>query len=261
MKLIKIIPCLDVKDGRVVRGVKFANVRDVCDPVEAAQAYCQEGADELAFLDIMASTESRKTRLDWVKRVADVVTIPFVVGGGVRNIQDMKELFDLGVDKVSINTAAFQNPELVKEAANKFGKKRVIVAIDGRKNPLDSGLPRLEVLIRSGGGGEATGMGIVYWAKRVEKLGAGEILLTSKDADGTKAGYDLEMTKAVAEAVKIPVTASGGAGKLEHLYEAVTIGKASAVLAASIFHFGEISIPEAKRYLKEKGIPVKYEGR
>jgi cyclase len=255
MNVVRIIPCLDVKDGRVVKGINFVNLRDARDPVEAAEAYCREGADELVFLDIMASTESRKTRLDWVKRVADVVTIPFAVGGGVRNIQDMKELFDLGVDKVSINTAAFQNPELVKEAAKKFGRKRVIVAIDGRKNQPKSGLPRLEVVVKSGS--ESTGLDIVEWAKRVEKLGAGEILLTSKDADGTKAGYDLEMTKAVAEAVKIPVTASGGAGKLEHLYEAVTIGKASAVLAASIFHFGEISISEAKRYLKEKGIPVK----
>ncbi len=257
MKEIRVIPCLDIRDGRVVRGVNFTNVRDVCDPVEAAVAYCREGADELVFLDILASAENRKTRLEWVKRVADVVTIPFAVGGGVRNIQDMKELFDIGVDKVSINTAAVQNPGLISEATKKFGKKRVVVAVDGRKNPPDSGLPRLEVLIRSGGGGEATGMDIVGWAKRVEELGAGEILLTSKDADGTKDGYDIEMTKAVAEAVNIPVTASGGAGKLEHLYEAVTVGKASAVLAASIFHFGEISISQVKKYLAEKGIPVK----
>ena len=257
MNQIKIIPCLDIKDGRVVRGVNFTNVRDVCDPVEAAAAYCHQGADELAFLDILASTENRKTRLEWVKRVADVVTIPFTVGGGVRNIQDMKELFEIGVDKVSINTAAFQNPDLIRKAAKKFGKKRVVVAIDGQKNPPDSGRPRLEVLIRSGGGGEATGMDIVDWAKRVEALGAGEILLTSKDADGTKEGYDLEMTRAVAEAVSIPVIASGGAGKLEHLYDAVVTGKASAVLAASIFHFGEISISQAKHYLKERGIPVK----
>ena len=257
MKEIRVIPCLDVKDGRVVRGVNFTNVRDVCDPVEVAATYCREGADELVFLDILASAENRKTRLEWVKRVCDVVTIPFAVGGGVRNIQDMKELFDIGVDKVSINTAAVQNPDLIREAAKKFGKKRVVVAIDGRKNPPDSGLPRLEVLIRSGGGGEATGIAIVDWAKRAEELGAGEILLTSKDADGTREGYDLEMTRAAAEAVTIPVTASGGAGKLEHLYDAVAIGQAAAVLAASIFHFGEISIPEAKRYLKEKGIPVR----
>jgi cyclase len=255
MKLIKIIPCLDVKDGRVVKGIKFVNLRDARDPVEAAEAYCREGADELVFLDIAATVENRRTRLEWVKKVAEKVTVPFAVGGGIRNIDDMQALFDLGVDKVSVNTAAVRNPELIREASRKFGKERLVVAIDGRKNPLRSGLPRLEVVVKSGT--ESTGLNIVEWAKRVEKLGAGEILLTSKDADGTKAGYDLEMTKAVAEAVKIPVTASGGAGKLEHLYEAVKIGKASAVLAASIFHFGEISIPETKRYLKEKGIPVK----
>jgi cyclase len=255
MKLIKIIPCLDVKDGRVVKGVKFVNLRNARDPVEAAEAYCREGADELVFLDIVATVENRGTKLEWVKKVAEKVTIPFAVGGGIRNTEDMKALFVLGVDKVSVNTAAVRNPELVKEASRKFGKERLVVAIDGRKNPLRSGLPRLEVMVKSGS--ESTGIAIVDWAKRVEKLGAGEILLTSKDADGTKEGYDLEMTKAVAEAVKIPVTASGGAGKLEHLYEAVTIGKASAVLAASIFHFGEISIPEAKRYLKGKGIQVK----
>jgi cyclase len=255
MQLIKIIPCLDVKDGRVVKGIKFVNLRDARDPVEAAEAYCREGADELVFLDIAATVENRGTRLEWVKKVAEKVTIPFAVGGGIRNIEDMKALFDLGVNKVSVNTAAVRNPELIKEASKKFGKEKLVVAMDGRKNPLGSGLPRLEVVVKSGS--ESTGLDIVDWAKKVEKLGAGEILLTSKDADGTKEGYDLEMTKAVAEAVKIPVTASGGAGKLEHLYEAVTIGKASAVLAASIFHFGEISIPEAKRYLKEKGIPVK----
>lgn len=255
MKEIKVIPCLDVKDGRVVKGVKFVNLKDARDPVEAAQAYCKEGADELVFLDIMATVQNRKTRLEWVKKVADVVTVPFAVGGGIRNIQDMEDLFKLGVSKVSINTAAVRNPDLVKEASRKFGKDKLVVAIDGKKNPPKSGLPRLEVVVNSGE--ESTGMDIVDWAKKVEKLGAGEILLTSKDADGTKAGYDLEMTRAVAEAVGIPVTASGGAGKLEHLYEAVVTAKASAVLAASIFHFGEISIPEAKKYLKSKGIPVK----
>jgi len=255
MRPVRIIPCLDVKDGRVVKGVKFVNLRDARDPVEAAQAYCKEGADELVFLDIFATVENRKTRLEWVKRVADVVTIPFAVGGGIGSIEDMEALIKLGVDKVSINTAAVKNPELIKEANKKFGKDKLVVAIDGRKNPKGSGLPRLEVVVKSGT--ESTGLDIVDWAKRVETLGAGEILLTSKDADGTKAGYDLEMTKAVAEAVKIPVIASGGAGKLEHLYEAVTVGKAAAVLAASIFHFGEISIPEAKRYLKGKGIAVK----
>jgi len=254
MKEVKVIPCLDVKDGRVVKGVKFVNLRDARDPVEAAEAYCREGADELVFLDIMASVEDRGTRLEWVKRVAEKVTIPFAVGGGIRNTEDMKDLFDLGVGKVSINTAAVKNPELVAQASKEFGKERLVVAIDGMKNPPNSSLPRLEVVIKSGE--ESTGKDIVDWAKRVEELGAGEILLTSKDADGTKEGYDLEMTKAVAEAVTIPVTASGGAGTVEHLYEAVAIGKAAAVLAASIFHFGEISIPEAKRYLKERGIPV-----
>jgi len=254
MERVKIIPCLDVKDGRVVKGVNFVNLRDARDPVEAAEAYCREGADELVFLDIFATVENRKTRLEWVKKVCEVVTIPFAVGGGIGSIDDMKELFDLGVDKVSINTSAVKNPELIREAANRFGKAKLVVAIDGRKNPPGSGLPRLEVVIKSGT--EGTGLDIVEWAKKVEELGAGEILLTSKDADGTKEGYDLEMTKAVAEGVSIPVTASGGAGTLEHLYEGITIGKASAVLAASIFHFGEISIPQAKQYLKEKGIPV-----
>jgi len=251
---VRVIPCLDVKDGRVVKGINFVNLRDARDPVEAAEAYCKEGADELVFLDIFATVENRRTRLEWVRKVAERVTIPFAVGGGIRNIEDMKALFDIGVDKVSINTAAVKSPELISEASRKFGKEKLVVAIDGHKNSPGSGLPRLEVVVKSGS--EATGMELVSWARRVEELGAGEILLTSKDADGTKEGYDLEMTKAVAEAVSIPVTASGGAGKLEHLYEAVTIGKASAVLAASIFHFGEISIPEAKRYLKEKGIAV-----
>ena len=254
MKQIKIIPCLDVKDGRVVKGVNFKNLRDARDPVEAAAAYCREGADELVFLDIFATVENRATRLEWVKRVCVVVTIPFAVGGGIGSIEDMKALLDLGVDKVSINTAAVKNPELIERAAKEFGKNRLVVAIDGKKNPIESGLPRLEVVVRSGR--EATGMELVGWAKRAEELGAGEILLTSKDADGTKEGYDLEMTRAVAEAVSIPVTASGGAGKLEHLYDAVVTGKAAAVLAASVFHFGEISISEAKQYLKERGIPV-----
>jgi len=254
MQKVKIIPCLDIREGRVVKGVNFVNLRDARDPVEAAEAYCREGADELVFLDIFATVENRKTRLEWVKKVCDVVTIPFAVGGGIASIDDMKELFDLGVDKVSINTSAVKNPELIRKAANEFGKEKLVIAIDGRKNSPESNLPRLEVVIKSGI--EGTGIEIVEWAQQVEGLGAGEILLTSKDADGTKKGYDLEMTKAVAEAVSIPVTASGGAGTLEHLYDAVAIGKASAVLAASIFHFGEISIPQAKQYLKGKGIPV-----
>lgn len=255
MKEVKVIPCLDIREGRVVKGVKFVNLRDARDPVEAAKAYCREGADELVFLDIFATVENRRTRLDWVKRVADVVTVPFAVGGGISSLDDMRALLDLGVDKVSINTAAVEHPELIAEAARQLGREKLVVAIDGRKNPPDSGLPRLEVVVKSGE--QPTGRDIVAWAKRVEALGAGEILLTSKDADGTKAGYDLEMTRAVAEAVTIPMTASGGAGTLEHLYQGVVEGKAAAVLAASIFHFGEISIPEAKWYLKERGIPVR----
>ena len=255
MNAVRIIPCLDVKDGRVVKGINFVNLRDARDPVEAAVAYCREGADELVFLDIAATVESRGTRLEWVKKVAEKVTIPFVVGGGIRDTDDMKALFDLGVNKVSVNTAAVRNPELIRKSSRKFGKQKLVVAIDGRKNPAGTGLPRLEVVVKSGS--ESTGIDIVDWAKRVEALGAGEILLTSKDADGTKEGYDLEMTRAVAEAASIPVIASGGAGKLEHLYEAVTIGKASAVLAASIFHFGEISISQVKKYLAEKGISVR----
>jgi len=254
MNVVRIIPCLDVKNSRVVKGINFVNLRDARDPVEAAEAYCREGADELVFLDIFATVESRKTRFEWVKKVCEVVTVPFAVGGGIASLEDMQTLFDLGVSKVSINTAAVRNPELIKASSNKFGKDRLVVAIDGRKNLGGTGLPRLEVVVKSGS--EATGIDIVVWAKRVEKLGAGEILLTSKDADGTKEGYDLEMTRTVAEAVNIPVIASGGAGKLEHLYEAITIGKAAAVLAASIFHFGEISISQAKSFLQKKGIPV-----
>lgn len=255
MHIVKVIPCLDIKDGRVVKGVKFVNLRDARDPVEAATAYCWEGADELAFLDIAATVEGRGTRLEWVKKVRKAASVPFTVGGGIRDMADMEALFDIGVDKVSINTAAVRNPDLVKEASRRFGRQRVVVAIDGRKNPAGSKLPRLEVVIK--GGMEGANLDIVAWARKVEKLGAGEILLTSKDADGTKEGYDLEMTRAVAEAVSIPITASGGAGRLEHLYEAVVKGKASSVLCASVFHFGEISIPQAKRYLAEKGISVR----
>ena len=255
MREVKIIPCLDVREGRVVKGVKFVNLRDARDPVEAAAAYSREGADELVFLDIFATVENRKTRLEWVKKVREVTTVPFAVGGGIGSLEDMSALLEMGVDKVSVNTAAVRNPDLVREAVEEFGRGKLVVAIDGRKNSPEGELPRLEVVVKSGR--EPTGIEITDWAKRVEELGAGEILLTSKDADGTRDGYDLEMTRAVAEAVSIPVTASGGAGKLEHLYEAVAIGKAAAVLAASIFHFGEISITEAKRYLKDKGISVR----
>ncbi len=255
MREIGIIPCLDIRNGRVVKGVRFEGLRDARDPVEAAVAYGREGADELVFLDIFATVEDRKTRLEWVKRVCDVVKVPFAVGGGIGSLEDMRSLFDLGVSKVSINTAAVRNPQLVASAAKEFGKDRLVVAIDAKKNPYGGAAPRLEVVVKSGN--EATGTELVSWAKKVEQLGAGEILLTSKDADGTKEGYDIEMTRAVAEAVSIPVTASGGAGKLEHLYQAVVEGKASALLAASIFHFNEISVREAKEYLKSKGLPVR----
>jgi len=254
MQTVRVIPCLDVKDGRVVKGVRFVDLRDARDPVEAAEAYSREGADELVFLDIFATVEDRGTRLEWIKKVAEKTTVPFAVGGGIRSLADMKDLFDLGVAKVSVNTAAVRDPELVRRASADFGRDRVVVAIDGRKNPLDSGLPRLEVVVRSGD--EGTGLDVVVWAKKVEALGAGEILLTSKDADGTKEGYDLEMTAAVASAVDIPVTASGGAGKLEHFYDGVAIGRASAVLAASVFHFGELSIAEVKGFLRERGVVV-----
>ena len=254
MTTVKVIPCLDVKEGRVVKGVKFEDLRDARDIVEAAKAYESDGADEIVILDIAATVENRGTRMEWVKKLAEAVSIPFAVGGGIRSTDDMQALFDLGAAKASINTAAVRNPELIAEAAKKFGGSHLVVAIDGKKNPEGSGAPRLEVVVS--GGYEATGLDVVEWAKKVEQLGAGEILLTSKDADGTKDGYDIEMTKAVAEAVSIPVTASGGAGTLEHLYEGVADGKASAVLAASIFHFGEISVSEAKRYLASKGIAV-----
>ncbi len=255
MQEVKIIPCLDIKEGRVVKGIKFEDLRDARDPAEAAATYSREGADELVFLDIFATVENRKTRMEWVKKVRDIITVPFAVGGGISSIEDMQILIDLGVDKISVNTAAVIKPELIRDASRKFGSERLVVAVDGKKNAPDSGLHRLEVVIKSGT--EPTGIEIVDWARRVESLGAGEILLTSKDADGTKEGYDLEMTKAVAEAVNIPVTASGGAGKLEHLYQVVKIGKAAAVLAASIFHFKEITIPQAKQYLRERGIVVK----
>ena len=247
----RIIPCLDVNKGRVVKGVSFLDLRDAGDPVELAEFYDSEGADEIVFLDITASHEMRKTVVELASRTAEKVFIPYTIGGGISSIEDIREILRKGADKVSINTAAVKNPELIREAAGKFGREKLVVAIDGRKNPPGGSLPRLEVVIKSGT--EGTGLDIVEWAKRVEELGAGEILLTSRDADGTKEGYDLEMTSAVAEAVSIPVTASGGAGTLEHLYEGIAVGKASAVLAASIFHFGEISIPQAKQYLKGKG--------
>jgi cyclase len=255
MRFVRVIPCLDIREGRVVKGINFSNLRDAGDPAESAQTYCSQGADELVFLDIFATLENRRTRLEWVKEVMERVTVPVTVGGGIGSIDDMRQLFDLGVDRVSVNTAAVAKPQLIRQASEEFGRERIVVAIDGRKNQPGNGLARLEVVTKSGN--KSSGMDIVAWAKKAEELGAGEILLTSKDADGTGTGYDLEMTRAVAESVDIPVTASGGAGALEHLYEAVTVGKASAVLVASVFHFGSATVMDAKRYLKERGIPVR----
>lgn len=252
MVAVKIMPCLDMKEGRIVKGVHFVNIRDAGDPVENAKFYQQEGADELAMLDIAATVEGRKTRLEWVKNVLKVVSIPLTVGGGISSLENMEELFKLGISKVSINTAAVKRPELIREASKKFGKEKIVVAIDGRRNP--KMLSGFEVVIK--GGTEGTGIDAVEWARRCEELGAGEILPTSMDGDGTLAGYDILFTRAIADAVKIPVIASGGAGTLEHLYEAVVKGKASTLLAASIFHFRKHSIKEAKGYLKSKGIEV-----
>jgi len=247
----RIIPCLDVDKGRVVKGVRFKELRDAGDPVEVAKAYEEQGADELVFLDITASAEGRNIILDVVKKVAETVFMPFTVGGGVRTLDDIRRLLESGADKVSINTAAVKNPNLVYEGAKRFGSQCVVVAIDAKKTPKGN----WEVYIH--GGRTPTGIDAVEWAKRVEELGAGEILLTSMDMDGTKAGYDIGLTRAVAEAVKIPVIASGGAGKKEHFYEAFTEGKADACLAASLFHFKELTVPELKRYLKERGIHVR----
>lgn len=249
MEPIRVIPCLDMKEGRVVKGVKFVNIRDARDPAEAAAAYSEQGADEIVMLDITATIEGRETRREWVRRVAEAVTVPFAVGGGVRSLEDMAELFDLGAAKASINTAAVKDPQLIRRAAEAFGSLRLVVAIDG-----EEGEGRFEVLIR--GGQSRAGLDLLEWARRVEQLGAGEILLTSKDADGTKDGYDIPMTRAVAEAVSIPVTASGGCGTLEHFAQAVREGKASAVLAASVFHFGELTVRQVKEYLREQGLPV-----
>ncbi len=250
----RIIPCLDVKDGRVVKGVNFVNLRDAGDPVEQAQVYDAEGADELVFLDITASHERRDIVIDMVRRVADTVFIPFTVGGGIRTVEDMSALLHAGADKISINSAALRNPDLITEGAKRFGSQCIVVAIDARREP-DG---RWQVYIN--GGRIPFGRDAVEWAKEAEDRGAGEILLTSMDADGTKAGYDIPLTRAVAEAVSIPVIASGGAGALEHFYQALTEGGAEAALAASLFHYRELSIAEVKRYLAERGVPVRLVG-
>ncbi len=248
----RIIPCLDVDNGRVVKGINFVNLVDAGDPVEVASIYDSEGADELVFLDITASSDRRKTVTEMVSRVASRVFIPFTVGGGIRTTDDFREILRAGADKVSVNSAAIMNPELISQAADKFGSQCVVLAIDAKKKADGSGYT-----IYKDGGRTDMGIDAVEWAKKGVSLGAGEILLTSMDTDGTKAGYDIELTKAVSEAVNVPVIASGGAGKKEHFYEALSEGGAEAVLAASLFHFKELSIKEVKDYLNDRGVPVR----
>ena len=248
----RIIPCLDVKNGRVVKGVNFVNLQDAGDPVEIAAAYDAAGADELVFLDITASSDARNTVVDMVRRVAETVFIPFTVGGGIRTVEDFRTLLREGADKISINSAAIQNPSLIHHAAEKFGRQCVVVAIDARRRADGSGWN-----IYRNGGRIDTGIDAVEWAERCDALGAGEILLTSMDCDGTKSGYDLELTRTIAEHVSVPVIASGGAGTKEHFYEALTDGCADAALAASLFHYKELEIREVKTYLQEKGVSVR----
>jgi len=250
----RIIPCLDVKDGRVVKGKSFAGLRDAGDPVERASFYYKEGADELTFLDITATPEGRDTFADIVERISEQVFMPLTVGGGLRRTEDMRRMLKAGADKVSINTAAVLTPDLINEAAAKFGSQCIVVAIDATRVGRGDGL-KWEVYTHSGQ--KPTGIDAIKWAKEVVKRGAGEILLTSIDADGHRAGYDNELNRAIALAVAVPVIASGGAGTLEDLYQALEVGRADAVLAASIFHYGEYSIAEAKKYLAEKGVPVR----
>lgn len=248
----RIIPCLDVHNGRVVKGVNFVDLQDAGDPVEIGAAYDRAGADELVFLDITATSDARETVVDMVRRVAEQVFIPFTVGGGIRTVDDFRAILREGADKVSINSSAINTPELISQAAEKFGSQCVVVAIDAKRRQDGSGWN-----IFKNGGRVDVGIDAVEWARKVEQLGAGEILLTSMDGDGTKAGYDLEITRMIAENVGIPVIASGGAGTLEHFYEALTIGKADAALAASLFHFKELEIREVKQYLKERGVSVR----
>jgi cyclase len=252
MDPIKIMPCLDMKGGRVVKGVHFVDIRDAGDPVENAAFYQKEGADELAMLDIAATLENRKTRLEWVRQVAAVITIPLTVGGGINSLEDIELVLGAGAKKVSMNSAAVNNPELVREAAKKFGSGRITIAIDARRNPA---MPSGFELVVSGGT-KPVGKDAIAWAAQCEELGAGVLLPTSMDGDGTLAGYDLEFTKAVASAAKLPVVASGGAGKLEHFYDAVIKGGANILLAASVFHFRTFSIRQVKEYLKSRGLEV-----
>jgi len=247
----RIIPCLDVKDGRVVKGTQFLDLKDAGDPVENAKVYDEQGADEIAFLDITASHEKREILIDIVRRTAEEIFIPLTVGGGVRSLEDIRKLLKAGADKVSINTAAVKNPHFVERASKRFGSQCIVIAIDAKRK--DGGW---EVFTH--GGRISTGKDAVLWAKKVEELGAGEILLTSMDRDGTKDGYDIELTRTISEQVGIPIIASGGVGTLEHLYEGLILGKADAVLAASIFHYREFTMAQVKSYLKEKGVTVRF---
>ena len=247
----RVIPCLDVKDGRVVKGVNFVNFRDAGDPSEVAAAYDAAGADEVVFLDITASADSRATQLEWVRKVASKVFIPFTVGGGIRTVDDFKAILREGADKISVNSAAIMNPRLISDAAEKFGSQCVVLAIDAKRRP-GGGWN-----IYKHGGRLDTGLDAIEWAKKAEALGAGEILLTSMDCDGTKAGYDIELTRTIADNVNIPVIASGGAGTKDHFYDALTEGGADAALAASLFHYKELEIGDLKRYLQDKGIPMR----
>jgi cyclase len=250
----RIIPCLDVTGGRVVKGTKFLNLRDAGDPVECAREYDRQGADELVFLDITASHEARPTMIDVVERTASECFMPLTVGGGIRTVEDIREMLKAGADKTSLNTAAVQNPDVVRAGAERFGSQCIVVAVDARRVP-GSSPQRWEVYTH--GGRKPTGIDAIEWVRRVESLGAGEILLTSMDADGTKTGYDIELNRAVSEALRIPVIASGGAGTLEHMADVLQRGKADAVLAASVFHFGEYKVADVKRFLQEKGICVR----
>jgi len=251
----RIIPCLDVDNGRVVKGVKFVDIRDAGDPVEVARRYDREGADEITFLDITASSDDRETMVHMVEQVAGEVFIPLTVGGGIRKLEDISRMLKAGADKVGINTAAIFNPEFVKQAAERFGSQCIVVAIDAKCVSADSEPKRWEIFTH--GGRKETGLDAIEWAKKMVSFGAGEILLTSMDRDGTKIGFDLELTHAISDAVDVPVIASGGVGTLDHLAEGVTKGKADAVLAASIFHFAEFSIGEAKQHMQDKGIEVR----
>lgn len=252
MNKIRIIPCLDIHNGRVVKGVNFVDLKDAGDPVEIAKAYAMSGADELVFLDISATTDKRDINLDIMSKIAKAISIPFAVAGGIRTIEDFRRVLGVGANKAGINSAAIANPNILKEAADEFGKERVVLALDAKKRADGTGWNVLK-----NGGHEDTGIDAVEWAIKATGLGAGEIILTSFDRDGTKIGYDLELTMAIAENVSVPVIASGGAGKLEHFYDAVTIGKADGLLAASLFHFKELEIMELKRYLNDRGISVR----